>query len=120
MLTPLPPNVHAQRPASEQREPAGPLKRDVRQPASSVAEGHRRLIAPASKRLPPRSLFRSAVKGIVGKCARLIAFVAVGVEPHAPDLLGAEVSQPTEAEWNLAYPVEVLLACLVENVKEWT
>jgi hypothetical protein len=47
-------------------------------------------------------------------------FVAVGVERHAPDLLAAEVSQPTEVEWNLAYPVEVLLACFVENVKEST
>jgi hypothetical protein len=65
-------------------------------------------------------LCRSAVEGTVGKCARLIAFVAVGVERHAPDLLAAEVSQPTEVEWNLAYPVEVFLACFVENVKEST
>jgi len=34
--------------------------------------------------------------------------------------LSAEVSQPTEVEWNFAYPVEVLLACFVENLKELT
>lgn len=63
-------------------------------------------------------LFGSAIEGAVGECARLIAFVAVGVKRHAPDLLAAEVSQPTEVEWYLAYPVEVLAACLVANVKE--
>jgi hypothetical protein len=65
-------------------------------------------------------LFRSAVEGTVGECARLVAFVAVGVERHAPNLPAAEVAQPTEVEWNLAQPVEVLLACLVENAKKAT
>jgi len=32
----------------------------------------------------------------------------------------AGVAQPTEVEGNLAYPTEVLLACLVENVEEST
>ena len=58
MIPSLPPNGRAQRPASEQREPAGPLKRDVRQPASSVAESRGRLIARASKRHPLRTPLR--------------------------------------------------------------
>ncbi len=54
----------------------------------------------------------------VGECAWLIAFVAIRVERHAPGLVAAEVSQPTQVERNLAYSAEVLLACLVESVKE--
>ncbi len=46
------PNGHAQRPASEHREPAGPLQRDVRQPAHPWPEG--RPIVPPSTRRPPR------------------------------------------------------------------
>ena len=58
------------------------------------------------------------MEGAVGECAWLIAFVAVRVKCHAPDFVAAEVSQPREVEWNLAYSAEVLLACLVESVKE--
>jgi hypothetical protein len=65
-----------------------------------------------------KRLFRSAVEGSVGEDARFIAFVAVGVKRHAPSLPAAEVSQATEVEGYLAYPVEVLLACLAANMKE--